>query len=165
MGQSKEEKNKYAKETYDFRKRMGFCVKCGKNRAFYNHVLCPECIEKESERYYTRAESEEQRVQRNGRRKEIYSKRKESGLCVRCGKKTSTIGAKCLECYVGHKKSKDAWRERTLKKGYEEAGLCIRCGSGRYKDRKLCETCLDKSRRSAEYARGFIPRQMMIENY
>ena len=167
MTKDKEQRDRYAKETYEFRKKRGFCVKCGKNRAFHNFVMCPECIEKDHTRYANRApETEEQREKRNLRRSETYRKRKENGLCVRCGKKKNGSGTHCAECCIKHKRAKNEWRMRNgLKKGYADAGLCIRCGDQPVEGRNLCKTCLEKQRESARCARCFIPRQMKIEIY
>ena len=165
MTKNKEQRDRYAKETYQFRKSRGYCVKCGKNRAFHNHVMCPECIEKDSLRSANRTETEEQKERRNQVRLETYHKRKESGVCVRCGRKEATVGTKCLECYAKHKRVKDEWRNRNLVKGYADSGLCIRCGNEPETGRNLCVECLEKSRKQMEYARGFIPRQLRIENF
>ena len=161
-----ESKRQYEKETYQFRKRRGWCVRCGKERALLNHVMCPDCIEEIRIRDAGRVETDEQRERRTERQRAKYTSRKESGKCVRCGKKSATVGTKCLECYIKHKKAQTEWRLRTgQKKGYAESGLCIRCGAEAEKGRNLCCDCLEKSRKSAAYARGFIPKQLMIERF
>ena len=166
MTDKKEERNEYARETYRFLKKRGYCVKCGKEKAFYNHVMCPFCIEKDSLRSQNKTETQDQKEKRNDRRRTAYYDRKENGLCVRCGKKEATVGTTCLECYVKHKRSRDDWRRRSgTVKGYAEAGLCIRCGAVPEAGRNLCPFCLQKQRESAEYARGFIPRQLRIESF
>lgn len=159
-------KRLYENETYQFRKKRGWCVRCGKEKALLNHVMCPDCIEVIRLRDAGRVETEGQREQRIERQRAKYKSRKESGICVRCGKKHSSVGTKCLECYLKHKKAKDEWRLRTgKKKGYAEHGLCIRCGAEPINGKNLCEECLERQRKSAEYARGFVPKQMVIENF
>lgn len=38
------------KSDYDFYKSIGICVRCHKNQAEPNRVMCLECIDKESDR-------------------------------------------------------------------------------------------------------------------
>lgn len=78
-------------------------------------------------------------------RKEIserfYRKRKENGLCPRCGKKLDREGHYCLECLVKHREQKREDREF-----YKEHGICPCCGKEKlFGDERQCINCREKN--------------------
>lgn len=141
------------KSDYEWYKSKGICPRCRVNDAFQNHVFCPECLEKISveNTKYAHKREEYQRNQ-NKARKIQYEKRKQLGVCTRCGKNPSQHGVYCNECYLkrmknrrnteyqkfGGRKCGDAFRQRM------ESGLCMYCGKEQVPGYKFCETCLEK---------------------
>ena len=141
------------KSDYEWYKSRGICPKCRVNDAFYNHVFCPECLERISAENvkYAHKRAEYQSNQ-NAARKIRYQERKQAGICTVCGKKPKNHGLLCNECHLkrmknrmnkeyqkfGGRKRGDAFRQRM------EAGLCMYCGKEQINGYKFCKSCLDK---------------------
>ena len=92
------EDNERAKERYYFLKQHGMCTKCGQADAIKNQTLCINCAAKASEKtykWYANLEENERKEYRRKYRKNRYSKLKNQGICVRCGKK-KIINSKTL---------------------------------------------------------------------
>ena len=156
--QRREQKRIYLKESRAFWRAHGICTKCGKEKAFYNHALCPECMEKENERKRNMVRSEE-RIQRDRERQNRKrAEHKAAGLCPNCSRKPAPGYVYCNECRLSMRRSNEKWVVRSgRKKGYAEDGLCIRCGAEPIEGKKLCEVCMEKQRESMAYARQFSP--------
>lgn len=67
-------------------------------------------------------------------KRDTWSKRKENGLCVTCGKEKASNGLKCLKCYNAYKQNVKSRREKRLLEG-----LCAFCDNPRIHTR----LCLD----------------------
>ena len=157
---SSERERQMKKATYEYCKQKGICVVCRKEEAFYNHVLCPSCMEKRAQyRADKRANmTQEERELKNAKRRERYHRYKAEGRCVNCGGKAMETNALCQKCYIQSSRAHEAYHIRTgRKKCYEERGLCIRCGGDRVEGYKLCPECLEKNREMMAYARQFSP--------
>lgn len=155
-----ERERQLKKAKYDYCKDKGICVICCKEEAFYNHVRCPSCMEKQVLRQAKRQQnlSKEQREHINSMKRERYRRYKESGRCVNCGKQTKNGERVCPTCLIQERKAGTAYRERNgKKKGYAEAGLCIWCGGERVEGKMMCPSCLDRNRELMAYARQFAP--------
>lgn len=125
------------KETYEFRKTNGICVRCGKEMARTNRVMCEACAEKE-------------RV----RRSEDRAALSKMNLCPKCGQNRLYGDEKmCLDCREKMYKYNKTRRHSTGKNYNElrkQNGLCIKCGRrppvpGRVK----CGICLALERERA----------------
>jgi len=87
-------------------------------------------------------------------RKRIYSKRKKTGLCPRCGgvinKNSNFIYCDgCREYYRGYNNEVSDSIQETRRERYQkrkEKGCCPRCGVfiGKKSEKTLCPKCLDK---------------------
>jgi len=97
------------------------CMKCGQRPPRDNKIDCEECFQ-ENKKYYPL-------------KTKLYSKRKESSLCIRCGTKTED-NVHCEECRV-YMKSKD---KLTYYK-YKTNNLCVSCGNKKDIDVVLCSEC------------------------
>ena len=160
MPMTKEQKRKYERENIRFFKKIGICIACEREKAFGDHVYCPDCLDKhnEYERKYKQNATEEQRQTRNEARRKKYYEHKKQGLCVNCNRKATPGYVYCTDCRIKLRRSNQRWVvESGRKKGYAEAGLCIRCGADPVKGRKLCADCLDRQRKSMAHARQFAP--------
>lgn len=139
---------------YDWRKRMGFCVQCGKVKAFPGYVRCPECIEKAEEASRRCWANEENKIKYNRRgaerRRELILERKEKGLCPRCGKpmenETHIYCARCREKHNAARRAKNNRRPGEHFRERIERGVCMYCGDNLAPGAKLCERCLEKRR-------------------
>ena len=70
-----------SQEKYTLLDKLNLCHKCEKAKPFPGKKYCAECLEKIAEynaRHYDPKKSKEYQV----RRREIYRKKKEQGICV-----------------------------------------------------------------------------------
>ncbi len=73
--------------------------------------------------------------------KRLIQKRKEQGLCLKCGKPLDREGAYCISCrkYING-------QQMVLRRWYQEHGICPRCGkNGLFGDEKACLECNAKA--------------------
>lgn len=137
------ELNKYNRDTRAWRLEHRICPKCGKNDLFGDEKSCQECSAKSYEvamksrkkkgtEHYNRLHAEWQRKE--------YERRKENGICGRCGKRNADYGYKscgiCREKDRNHKRIKYA---STKRKEWIENGLCFFCGEVVKPGYKVCE--------------------------
>lgn len=72
---------------------------------------------------------------------EFYKRRKDNGLCPKCGKELDREGHYCSECLVNHR---EYVRENRI--FYIEHGLCSRCGKERvFGEETICPECNSKA--------------------
>lgn len=71
----------------------------------------------------------------------LYYKRKNAGLCVKCGKTVTDGKTCCLECRM--RRNEEARQDRIF---YRKQGLCTYCGKNRvFKNERLCPECRAKA--------------------
>ena len=147
---------------YAWRKRMGLCVQCGKEKSFPGYVRCPECIEKTEESSRRCWANEEKRIRYNKRgaerHKELRMERKEKGLCPRCGKPikggTYITCARCREKKNAARRAKNSRRPGEHFRERIEAGVCMFCGGEVVPGYKLCKSCLERVRENFKKSNG-----------
>lgn len=139
---------------YNWRKRMGLCVQCGKEKPFPGYVRCPMCIEKVEEASRKCWQDEGKRIKYNKRgaerHKELRLDRKEKGLCPKCGKPINDgeyiTCAQCRKKRNADRRAKSTRRPGEHFKERIESGVCMYCGGDLAPGYKLCEKCLEKRR-------------------
>lgn len=142
---------------------IGLCPRCGKNRLYGDERNCLECAEKQYSYNvkYRQEHPEEVKQSINRCHRSEYQKRKESGLCVRCGKRESLYND--LRCGICKEKMVLRRQERRMRDGKLtrterlEQGLCYFCGGETVsglkvceKHRKICEENANKSDRAVQ---------------
>lgn len=138
---------KYQKqyERYDWLKKKGFCVNCGKQEACYNSIYCPDCWEKSTERNrkYHEEHHEEHKRRCSEYNKKRYSELKENGICTKCAKHKAVEGQSlCLSCKAkAHMRKDPRWNNDMERSHRPDYGLCYVCAAplGEYKS--LCDEC------------------------
>ena len=71
-----------SKEEYDFFKELHICVRCKKERAEPNKVMCWECCERDKK--YDKKKREKKLEEYKKKDKEKYQELKENGICTYC---------------------------------------------------------------------------------
>lgn len=93
-------------------KELGICPRCRKRPTAPGRVHCFECLDAFKGYYYNhRDEKIAYEKKHSYRRKELYKKKKESGICVRCSK-PATHGLYCYECSIKVKRKEIRRREK-----------------------------------------------------
>jgi predicted amidophosphoribosyltransferase len=135
----------YNKEAYYYYKSLGICTICHRNEAMIYNILCEECADKASDRYYKRKtlpNYNEFKKMIASNAKKRYWRLREKGLCPWCGKKAEKDRAFCYECIIKNKRRNKKINKiknpipRTDRTRY---GLCYFCGKPVYKNYKVCD--------------------------
>lgn len=129
------------KEEYDFYKSIGICVRCHKNPAEPNRVMCLECADKEREtdRKKRRKNSEKIRVNDISR----YHRLKEQGICTYCKRKPAISGkTKCEKCLAKIRAKQNAARNDLMRSERVSYRICYICGKNEIiPGHGVCESC------------------------
>ena len=131
---------------------VGICPLCKTHRLVGDEQLCFECHEKKIARQKKYREKQREsdpegyKSKNNEAVKRTQQKRKEQGLCIRCGNKKNTHTLLCEKC---KQKDKKRWQEKRGvicdKSLRAELGLCVNCGQPAYSHFKLCKNCYEKN--------------------
>lgn len=138
-------------ETNHYFKKIGYCVECHREKVYGNRDRCVECTAKCAERHRKWREnmnadkSAEYHARVSERMRNTRIKRKENGLCERCGRPKSDDGyVNCPRCRAKQKEGKllndycDSVMQRRIK-----AGLCCRCDEPSVEGYKMCKKHLE----------------------
>lgn len=150
---------------YEWLDKMHLCHRCRKARPAPRRKYCFDCLDKirdENERRYDPQRAKAYQV----RRRELYAKKKQDGICVRCSK-SATHGLYCYEHMLEAKRHsartaacrKAERHERGLVPDFRKGnGLCLRCGNAT--DGTYCPECaknmadaLEKGRKNSPFRR------------
>ena len=144
----------------DVHKELGICVVCGKRLAEPGRVSCIECLSRgrikkaEKHKKMTEEERKEKNQQINKLHRELYKKRKDAGVCTRCGKRKPMSGRPiCIECHARATRNRKTKIDGIPRSEYPNYGLCYFCGAPTYKDFKECKSCYERLERMRERKR------------
>ena len=135
-----EKRNKWTREHREWYLSHKICPRCGKNDLMGDETICPECRAKGTNNTLKKRNRDTYNSYHNEWAKSTYKKRKEAGVCTRCGKRKAPEGYfKCSVC-----RAKDNERRRIREGTSEqseriEKGLCYFCGNPVKKGYKVCE--------------------------
>lgn len=126
-------------EDREFYDKLGICLCCLKAKRATGYTHCPECLERFVLYQAKRRASTtpEMKAEENAKRRELYNRRREAGLCPHCGK-PATHGIYCYEHSIKIKRyntravahAKQKRHDRGLVPDYRKANhLCIQCGT------------------------------------
>lgn len=135
-------------ENYWFWKNKGRCVRCRDALTMNGHSSCGVCRDKK--RIYALKYAHTHDVAAANR--EQYRRKREAGLCVKCGKPALPERVRCLECTV---KQKERDRQRNLERhkdtNYPRGGngFCYMCNKKpAIAGRRFCADCIEIVRRN-----------------
>jgi len=158
-----------SKQLYEWYKAHHICAKCGQQQAQSGYIYCLECRMKareQNEKYRRQRSTErnsELRAYWKKWRTETYQKRKEAGLCPRCGKRRPPDGkVQCRICTAKKRKMNERYRRR---KGQLPSDMldgitrCANCGNkGIVSGKKLCQRCYRNSLKAIKAAQKHSPK-------
>lgn len=155
----------YCKEysRYDREKARenGLCIVCRRKKAVPGKSTCEHC--QEAKRIYAinHPPTEEQRERRRKLMRDLWAKRKENGLCPKCGKTAYRGKILCYECLIKRnrknaEKRKKRDSERIAAENQYGTTICQKCLSPALPGKKLCrkhyDICLQYSTAAANAA-------------
>lgn len=127
------------------------CHRCGRQdaRTLIGKYYCFDCLEYQREASAKHYSKHHEGV-RERQRKTVHRKR-EFGLCVRCGSRRPTEGrVTCERCLAKERKRQAENRRRVMIQSRESIrtmGICYLCCKGDVVEgRTLCADCLEKAR-------------------
>lgn len=135
------------KEAYRLRRdyliKRNLCVVCGKEEIFKGNkcVICREKMKEKSKLHYIK--NKEKYKKRN---EKLVWERKESGLCVRCGKAAQSSGkfycSKCLKVIKRYRAKAKENKGIPIREFWKENNWCYFCGEKELvKGKKVCVKC------------------------
>lgn len=129
---------------YHFYKDLKICVRCHKNQAEPNKVMCLECADKDSECYkHTRRRNIEEKHKRD---LDKYYALKEKGICTYCKHENAVAGkTKCARCLAKIRNRRNAKKSDIARSERVSYGICYICGKENVMEGKgVCEKCYEK---------------------
>lgn len=133
------------KQDYDFYKSIGICVRCHKNAAEPNKVMCLECAGRELDQYYEKGRSKTTLCKDSHRKKLHYEQCKKNGICPRCGRNVEDHRfVYCKRCRA----KMSEWRAKNRKdidrSERVSHGICYICGeSFTMPGKGVCSDCYE----------------------
>ena len=147
-----------SKAEYDFYKSIGICVRCHKNQAEPNRVMCLECIDKESDRS---RDSRKRNISIARKRDlEKYYSLKEQGICTYCKHEKAVPGkTKCSKCLIKIRTKRQAKLNDIPRSERMSYNICYVCGKKKtIQGKNVCEDCykvrlsaIEKCKNSRKY--------------
>lgn len=149
-----EKRSKWEREHRQWYLSHKICPRCGKNDLMGDETICPECRAKSVNNSLKNREKDEYNVYQRNWSKSTYQKRKEAGICTRCGKRKATQGlTTCAMCRARDNET------RRIRKGFSDRsdrskiGLCYFCDNPVKKGYKVCEKHYQMNIEKAEKGR------------
>lgn len=130
-----------SKEEYAFYKGLGLCVRCFKNQAEPNKVLCLECSDDDSE--YRRKWRNKNLEKCKKRDTDKYHRLKELGICTYCKHEKAVPGqTKCAKCRAKIRNKRNEKQNDICRSERVAYGICYICGKENIIPGKgVCEKC------------------------
>lgn len=136
----REKINKWNKENREWYLSHRICPRCTKNDLMGDETICPECRAKEVNTTLKNRKKDEYNAYQRKLSKSIYQKRKESGICTRCGKRKATQGfTTCAMCRERDNETRRIRKGTSEQSDRESRGLCFFCNNPVKKGYKVCE--------------------------
>lgn len=154
-------------ELREWYKAHHICAMCGREPVYQHYVNCIYCRMKQRDRnkieYGKHKDDEEYKDERRAFRKQLYEKRKQEGLCPKCGREiTNKNYIYCEYCRANDRNRK---KEKRLESGsmpqeIRTSGIyCYNCLKPLEKQDvkngiRVCKECREKNAKALEIARA-----------
>lgn len=154
------------KSDREFYKSIGICPVCGKNKLYGDEKACPECRAYSANLMASKRAGNRDTYNSYQRdySKSLYQRRKEQGICVRCGKRKANTGeTRCLVCKTHMQKIRPPQDKREQRR---IAGTCYFCGAEPLKGMKVCKEHYEISMHNLSKSNGSeLFRAVMNSSY
>lgn len=133
-------------EEYHFYKDLKICVRCHKNAAEPNKVMCLECAGRERDRYHQKGRSPSTLQKDCGREKIHYQTCKENHICPKCRRNVENKRyVYCARCRAKMKEWREKRRGDIPRSEWVAYGICYTCGKDKAIEGKgVCKSCYQK---------------------
>lgn len=139
---------KFARDQYRWHLDHKICPRCRLVRLGRDERLCPECraanLNQVSKAYQDPVKKAKLQSKNRAMQRVIYNRRKEQGVCVKCGKmKEDERGTLCRKCKA---KSSQWYHDKHITYTIDDGktGLCHFCKKPNMPGRKVCPNCYER---------------------
>ena len=116
------------------------CPRCGKNDLMGDETICPECRAKGTNNTLKKRNRDTYNSYHSEWAKSTYKKRKEAGVCTRCGKRKATEGyTTCAMCREKDNTTRRIRKGTSDRSNHLSLGLCYFCDNPVKEGYKVCE--------------------------
>lgn len=149
---TKEERNKYARDTYALLKRLHLCIQCKAQDAYTlaGRARCYECTEKNNINARN-SRKNKNKSETDNYRNDLRQRYRDEHKCIFCGKKLLTAD-KHTTCYRCRRKANNRKRisreiNGTISRDIlRDNGICWNCCKNPVLEgKKVCEKCYEKN--------------------
>lgn len=135
-----EKRSKWEREHRQWYLSHKICPRCGKNDLMGDETICPECRAKSVNNSLKNRKKDEYNAYHREWSKSAYQKRKEAGICTRCGKRKVTEGfTTCAMCRARDNETRRIREGMSERSDREPRGLCHFCDNPVKKGYKVCK--------------------------
>ena len=141
----------------------GICPECKRNELYNGERMCIECRAKEAERSARRRAGENrERIieQKKATYRRRYDRRKEAGVCYKCGRRSTKDGH--ILCELCRIKINTGQRLEIPRSERVNLGLCYFCGSELDREGRSCTKCAERNAETLKYARTRIRKDKHV---
>ena len=136
----REKINKYKREHRQWYLSHKICPRCGKNDLMGDETICPECRANNTNNLLSNRVRINYNESHKKWAKDTYWKRKEAGICTRCGKRMATTGmATCGICRAKENETRRIREGTSDREEHVQKGLCYFCDNPVKEGYKVCE--------------------------
>ena len=157
--------NKTTRERRQWYLSHKICPRCGKNDLMGDETICPECRAKGTNNTLKKRNRDTYNSYHNEWAKSTYKKRKEAGVCTRCGKRKATEGyTTCAMCREKDNASRRARNGVSDRSERIDKGICYFCNNPVKTGYKVCEKHYQMNAEKAAKGRESKDAQEYIRN-
>lgn len=161
----REKINKTTRERRQWYLSHKICPRCGNNDLMGDETVCPECRAKGTNNTLKKRNRDTYNSYHNEWAKSTYKKRKEAGVCTRCGKRKATEGyTTCAMCREKDNASRRARNGVSDRSERIDKGICYFCNNPVKTGYKVCEKHYQMNVKNAEKGRESRAAQEYIRN-
>ena len=136
----REKINKVTQDRRNWYLEHRICPRCGRNDLMGDETICPECRVRDTNNTLAKRNRSEYNLYHNEWSKSTYQKRKEHGICVRCGKRKATEGmTTCALCRSKNNETRRIRNGTSNRSERTENGICYFCDNPVKEGYKVCE--------------------------
>lgn len=138
----REKQRKQTSEKRAALRKLRICTECGSRRVYGDEKICPECAaRKYALNRKQKRDSEKERQYHKNRRQKL----KETGICVKCGKRKAENGkTRCGICNAMERQRVKEYRGQGIDRSERPAyGMCYFCGD-HISSGKICLKCAER---------------------
>lgn len=157
--------NTKTRETRKWYLEHNICPICRKNDLLGDETICPECRAQSTNNILSKRNRSEYNAYHSEWSRNTYRKRKELGICVKCGKRKATeANVTCALCRSKYNETRRARARTSDRSDRIKNGVCYFCNNPVKEGYKVCEKHYKMNVEKAAIGRETQAAQEYIKN-